>query len=92
MAGQRSGAKTSPTSKPAPTPPYYIATKPLCIGGNPFARAHQPGDRVPVEHVELYGWRDGVRAPDGFEAPASPKPTTEPETSKGQATSKEGEA
>lgn len=102
MARQRSDAKTSHTTTTTTsggTPPYYIATRPLYIGGNPFARAHQAGDRVPVEHVDLYGWQHGVRPPDGWETPAPPskpssKPTTsEPESGSGQATStKEGDA
>lgn len=92
MASRRD-AKTSPAKPtPAAPPPYYIATRPLFIGGQ-FGRAHNPGDRVPAEHVERYGWHDGVRPPDGYEAPASPQPETEPETGSGQATSsKEGDA
>lgn len=83
-AGQRRDAKPSPTSKPEPTrPPYYIAERPLYIGDQ-FSRAHNPGDRVPADHVERYGWQAGVRPPDGYEAPASPQPTT-PETGSGQA-------
>jgi hypothetical protein len=35
----------------------YIATAPLFVG---FARAFNPGDVVPDEHVEKYGWQDGV--------------------------------
>ncbi|MET8866535.1 hypothetical protein ABZW11_26655 [Nonomuraea sp. NPDC004580] len=90
MAGRRD-VKPSPTAAlAAPAPPYYIATRPLHIGGQ-FGRAHNVGDRVPAEHVELYGWHDGVRLPDGYEAPAS-APTIAPETGSGQATSKEGEA
>lgn len=53
-------------------PPYYIATEPLFIGGDPFSRAHNPGDRVPADHVEQYGWADKVRHPD--------QPSNEPET------------
>lgn len=71
-------------SKPArqAAPPYYIAVEPLFIDGNQFNRAHNPGDRVPADHVETYGWADKVRPPE--------PPKTEPETEPGQATSKEG--
>jgi hypothetical protein len=69
-------------------PPYYIAEQPLYIGGQ-FGRAHNPGDRVPPEHVERYDWAALVRPPDGYNAPPAPnQPTSEPETSasSGQAT------
>lgn len=36
---------------------YKIATKPLFIG---YARAHSPGDRVPVDNIARNGWEDGV--------------------------------
>ncbi|MER7500442.1 hypothetical protein AB0L05_27670 [Nonomuraea pusilla] len=73
----------SPTTPP-PAPPYYIATAPLFIGDQ-FSRAFNPGDRVPVEHVDRFGWHDKVRAPEGYAAPTSK--TTEPETpDSGQAT------
>lgn len=87
----RRDAKPSAAAKTAPAaPPYYIAERPLFIGDQ-FSRAHNPGDRVPAEHVEKYGWHAGVRPPDGY--PASDQPPSEPETSSGQATSsKEGEA
>ncbi|MEU9888012.1 hypothetical protein [Sphaerisporangium sp. NPDC051011] len=61
-------------------PPYYIATEPLFIDDNPFARAHNAGDRVPADHVERYGWAGKVRHPDPDPA------TTPPETRQGQAT------
>ena len=70
--------------QPQDIPPYYIAVEPLYIGGSQFARAHSPGDRVPVDHVETYGWQDSVRLPDGYAAPDQPQ--SEPETSSGQAT------
>lgn len=92
MAARRD-AKTSPSTEPATSaaPPYYIATAPLFIGGQ-FGRAHNPGDRVPVEHVERYSWQAGVRLPDGYEAADPPQPSNEPETAPGQATSsKEGD-
>jgi hypothetical protein len=64
-------------------PPYYIADEPLFIE---HVRAHNPGDQVPVDHVERYGWADLVHAPDDDK----PK-KTEPETDGGQATTrKEG--
>jgi hypothetical protein len=93
MAARRD-AKSPPTAPaPAPAaPPYYIAEQPLFIGGSQFARAHNVGDRVPVEHVERHGWQAGVRLPDGYEAAAPPHPSNEPETATGQATSsKEGD-
>ncbi|NUW45543.1 hypothetical protein [Nonomuraea rhodomycinica] len=74
----------SPTPAPAPAaPPYYIAERPLYIGGQ-FGRAFNPGDQVPVEHVEKYGWQTKVRLPDGYAAPDQPQ--SEPETENGQAT------
>jgi hypothetical protein len=63
-------------------PPYYIATRPLFLGDQ-FTRAFNPGDQVPVEHVETYGWHDLVRRPD---QPAPEQPQSEPETTTGQAT------
>lgn len=72
---------------PQDIPPYYIATAPLYIGESQFARAHNLGDRVPVEHVERYGWADLVRSPDGYTSPSVPdQPHSEPATSTGQAT------
>ncbi len=41
-----------------------IATQPLFIGR---ARAANPGDVVPAENVEKYGWQDGV-AKEGTKA------------------------
>jgi hypothetical protein len=74
------------------TPPYFIAEQPLFLGGNQFARAFNPGDRVPASHVDEYGWHDLVRAPEGYDAPEKPS-NDKPETPEGQATSsKEGEA
>jgi hypothetical protein len=89
MAGSRDAKPSPPTATPASAaPPYYIATAPLFIGGSQFARAHNVGDRVPVEHVEAYGWQSGVRLPDGYDPPASPQPHNEPETrTSGRATS-----
>lgn len=83
-------------SKPKPAeqaaPPYYIATAPLFIDGNQFARAHNPGDRVPVDHVDRYGWADKVRPPDGYAQPAPDQPRNEPETGTAQATTEGKEA
>jgi hypothetical protein len=79
-----------------PRPPYYIAVEPLFIDGSQFARAHNPGDHVPADHVEKYSWRDLVRPPDGYDddiadQPADDKdagaPRNEPDTAeRGQAT------
>jgi hypothetical protein len=76
--------KPATTAAPAeqPAPAYYIADEPLFIG---IARAHNPGDLVPADHVERYGWRDKVHPPES--------PTTEPVTASGQApTEGEGDA
>lgn len=82
----RRDAKPSPAPASA-APPYYIAEQPLYIGGQ-FGRAFNPGDRVPVEHVQQYGWQDKVRLPDGY---APDQPPSEPETpDRGQATTSEG--
>jgi hypothetical protein len=37
--------------------PEYVATAPIFIGG---ARAFNPGDPVPAEHVERFGLTDKV--------------------------------
>jgi len=63
-----------------PTVPYYVADEPLYIDG---VRAHSPGDRVPLGHVERYGWAGKVHAP----TPQAPKPATAP----GQAAPKEND-
>lgn len=55
-------------------PPYYIADQALFID---YARAFNPGDQVPVEHVEKYDWHDVVHAPE--------TPTNEPDSRTGQA-------
>lgn len=72
----------------AETPPaYYIADQALFID---FVRAFNPGDQVPVGHIEKYGWADLVHAP---ESAAKQDKQTEPETAEGQATThKEGDA
>lgn len=86
MSAARRDAKTSPTTPPAPaTPPYYVAEQPLFIGDQ-FSRAFNPGDQVPVDHVEKYGWHDKVRVPEGYAAPTA-NSTDEPESpDSGQAT------
>ncbi|MGV9779852.1 hypothetical protein, partial [Streptosporangium sp. NPDC003464] len=68
-----------------PAPPYYIADAPLFID---FARAFNPGDRVPVEYVDRYGWRDQVHAPQPPQPPQQ-TPMNEPESRTGQATTTE---
>jgi hypothetical protein len=35
----------------------YVAKEPLFIG---LARAHNPGDVIPAEKVERFGWHDKV--------------------------------
>lgn len=64
-------ATREPKQEREAPPAYYIAEEPLFIGGQ-FGRAFNPGDRVPVEHVEHYGWADKVRRSDA--------PQNEPET------------
>lgn len=44
---------------------YVIATEPLYVAGG--ARAHNPGDRVPVGNVDRNGWPGKVRPPDAGE-------------------------
>lgn len=90
MATRREEPKPEQQPEQQAPPAYYIALEPLFVGGQ-FGRAHNPGDRVPVEHVDRYGWADKVRRPD--EDPAGrgkpdeqPAPQNEPETSEGQAT------
>jgi hypothetical protein len=68
-----------PAPEPAP-PPFWVADRPLPVademGGETVpARAFNPGDRVPHEHVERYGWADYVHdpfapEPEDGEAPA----------------------
>ncbi|WP_101791030.1 hypothetical protein [Nonomuraea indica] len=74
---------SKPATQDQTPPPYYIAVEPLYIDDQ-FSRAHNPGDRVPADHVDRFGWRDKVRRPD---QPASDD-HNEPETThSGQATS-----
>jgi hypothetical protein len=65
-----------PREKPAPAeerpqrPPFWIADAALPVGdemGTEFTppRAFNPGDRVPPEHVQQYGWQPYVHAPEG---------------------------
>lgn len=55
-----------------------IATRPLFIGR---ARAHNVGDEVPADHVERYGWADGVARPGTKAAERSAKAAEQPPTS-----------
>jgi hypothetical protein len=50
------------------TAKYVVATEPLFIG---TARAHNPGDLVPFEHVEKYGWDGKVAKPETKAAQAA---------------------
>ncbi|MFI7468135.1 hypothetical protein [Nonomuraea sp. NPDC049646] len=89
---RRPAAEQQAAQKPTAPPPYYIAVEPLFIDGNQFARAHNPGDMVPADHVDRFGWHANVRPPDGYETadqPADGKDAgnpSEPETPEGQAT------
>jgi hypothetical protein len=83
--------RRDPKPAPPPHPPYYVADQALFIE---HVRAFNAGDRVPVEHVERYGWADKVHHPDGPQQ-LTPEPPPEPEqkTNAGQATTKkEGDA
>lgn len=71
------------SSAAAQHPPFWIADRVLPVGtemGAGYARAFSPGDRVPVEHVEKYGWQDYVSAPEGDwptpEIPEQAEPTS----------------
>lgn len=81
-------------AKQEQAPPYFIAAEPLFIDGNQFNRAHNPGDRVPADHVEKYGWADKVRHPNDDAPQQSPAVAhNEPESEPGQAaSSKKGDA
>ncbi|MER7131257.1 hypothetical protein [Streptosporangium saharense] len=84
---EQSVRDVTPPPAEEPPAPYYIAVEPLFVGDQ-FSRAFNPGDRVPREHVEAYGWADKVRLPDSPEQqPAAPQ--TVPETAPGQATTTE---
>ena len=53
---------------------FWIADVPLPVAGEMGAeampaRAFNPGDQVPHEHVERHGWQQYVHAPDGDWAP-----------------------
>jgi hypothetical protein len=75
-----SDRKPEPDSNTPQAPPFWIADLPLPVGPEMGAeampvRAFNPGDRVPAEHVERYGWQPYVHAPDGdwaVPAPAEP--------------------
>lgn len=53
-----------------PEQPWYIAQVPLPVGAEMGAtaalpaRAFNPGDRVPAEHVQRFGWHAYVAAPE----------------------------
>lgn len=63
MAGQSEGAPRRGAARQQ-TPPepvdngVYVAKEALYVGG---ARAFAPGDIVPSEHVNRFGWQDKVR-------------------------------
>jgi hypothetical protein len=85
MATRRQDQKPAEKTPPA----YYIADQALFID---YVRAHNPGDQVPVDHVEKYGWADLVHDPNP-PATGEQDKKTKPETAEGQAsTQKEGDA
>jgi hypothetical protein len=58
--------------------PYAIAREPLYIA-NPEAataavRAFNPGDRVPAELIDKFGWHDLTDLPEWATAPPAPAP------------------
>jgi hypothetical protein len=61
-----------------PVPPFWIADVPLPVGAEMGGaampvRAFNPGDRVPADHVDRYGWRPYVSPPPGdWPPPVSP--------------------
>lgn len=73
-------ADTAASPGPEGGPPFYIAATDLYVH-NPEAaalpaRAFAPGDRVPADLVDAYGWWQQVTAPESEPAapPAPPSP------------------
>jgi hypothetical protein len=71
MAAKEEGQpRREAQKKQAPPPPepvehgVYVAKEALYVGG---ARAFAPGDIVPSEHVNKFGWQDLVREFDDNE-------------------------
>lgn len=68
MAGQSENAPHREAKKQAPPEPVehgvYVAKEALYVGG---ARAFAPGDIVPSEHINRFGWQDLVREFDDNE-------------------------
>jgi len=59
--GQQSKPEQTPKKQAPPEPVehgVYVAKEALYVGG---ARAFAPGDIVPSEHVNKFGWQDLVR-------------------------------
>jgi hypothetical protein len=66
-----------------PGVPYAIAREPLYVS-NPEAaaapvRAFNPGDRVPAELVEKFGWGELTEIPEWAPAPPAPAPESSEE-------------
>jgi hypothetical protein len=76
-------------------PPFWIADVPLPVstemGNGAIVRAFNPGDLVPVDHVERYGWQQYVHAPDGDWPPPDPGPDQAAEPSGAKQTGDAGE-
>jgi hypothetical protein len=75
----RKGTSSDPLP---PAPPFWIADVALPVademGSESMpARAFNPGDRVPAEHVERFGWQAHVHAPPGDWQPPDPGPPPE---------------
>ena len=75
MAADKPAPAVAP---PSPLPHFYIATERLFIhnpeSGVAPAQAFAPGDRVPPDLVDAYGWQAGVRLPDTPPGPAQSSP------------------
>jgi hypothetical protein len=80
-AAKAAQGKSTEPDAPAPLePPFWVALVPLPVGTEMggeamHARAFNPGDRVPPDHVERFGWQQYVEAPPGdWAQPAAPPP------------------
>jgi len=56
-----------------PAPEFYVAEQPLAVSGEGWSLSYQPGDQVPAEHVERFGWQHQVREPTVPPAPGTPQ-------------------
>jgi hypothetical protein len=66
MAGRAAKAKTDDDKTEPQAPAFWIAGQDLFVPGGDGAmpaRAFAKGDRVPDEHVQRFGWQNGVTDP-----------------------------